>query len=131
MSKKNWLKSCAQLKFQILVEILINFGQRLRFFYIALKSYLVSHGPNWLKFGPDHLWIILKTIKEAFHKILIFCDFALFLARKIANFSLFWSKISIKLAKIKIFKKASLIVFKIIQRWSGPNFSQFGPKLWD
>ena len=40
--KKNSFKSYARLKFWILVAILIDFGQKLRFFYISLKLYLVS-----------------------------------------------------------------------------------------
>ena len=40
--KKILFKSYARLKFPILVAILIDFGQKLRFFNISLKSYLVS-----------------------------------------------------------------------------------------
>ena len=89
--KKNLFKSYARLKFWILVAILIDFGRKLRFFNISLKLYLVSQ--FWSKlaeiFGPDHLLIIVKRIKEAFLKILILSGFMLIFRQKMGNFEIF------------------------------------------
>ena len=132
--KKISFKSYAPLKFQILVAILINFGQKLRFFDISLKSYLVSQ--FWSKLAGIWTRSSLDNFAESqrdFFENFDFYGFILIFLKRMENidFFRFYAKNSAKSQKIKIFKKASLILFKIIQRWSGPNFSQFGPKLWD
>ena len=55
-------KSYARLKFCILVAILINFGQKLRFLDISLKLYLVS--PFWSKLAEIWTRSSLNNFEE-------------------------------------------------------------------
>ena len=119
--KRNSFKSYARLKFWILVAVLIDFGQKLRFFDILLKSYQVSQ--FWSKLAEilDQI-ITLKRIKEAFLKILIFSGFILIFHQKIGNFAIVRARNSRKIAKHQNFQKS---LFDSLQNYLKMIWSKF------
>ena len=94
--KKNFVQNCTRLKFRILVAIIMNFGQKLRFFDISLKSCLVSQ--FWSKLAEIWTRLSLNNLEEnqeAFLKTLIYSGFMLIFHKKMGNFANFRTKNSI------------------------------------
>ena len=93
MSKKNFVQNCTRI---------MNFGQKLRFFDISLKSCLVSQ--FWSKLAEIWTRLSLNNLEEnqeAFLKTLIYSGFMLIFHKKMGNFANFRAKNSTKSAFIR------------------------------